>query len=436
MTDAKKARLEAYLKMDAILKRAKRENREVTTAERDEFDRLDTEFMAANHEVRGQAGGDVLETRGVPRDEFAPADHAFTHYLRTGTIQGLESRADGTGFSSAPNSAGVSAGSTGNFAGYMVPQGFWMNLQVAMKAYGGTANDYRRVETPTGAPMPWPTIDPTAVTASVLGASNELNQLSIADAYQFGQGMLNAWTVYTQPILASLQLVQDSAFDVDSFVGDRIGEAIGRQTAALAISGTGSGQPLGIIPALNARGAVSSSGGYLTLGAATAVKTFSGTTTELIANVLAPQTLVTMIQDVDPAYYPNAKWYMNASQAWNLRTVVDSNGRPIINFENGFDADTVTGPNYNSNAPVAKLLGFPVVIDNNIPNLTASTTGGPVFGDLSSAMVMRVVRDGATVMRLNERYADFLAVGYIGFYRLDIRSNDLRAAVTCKPAGT
>ena len=66
---------------------------------------------------------------------------------------------------------------------------------------------------------------------------------------------------------------------------------------------------------------------------------------------------------------------MNAVQAWNLRSVVDSNGRPLINFMNGFDADTVTGPNYNSSSPVARLFGFPVTIDNNIPNLTASTAG-------------------------------------------------------------
>ena len=43
---------------------------------------------------------------------------------------------------------------------------------------------------------------------------------------------------------------------------------------------------------------------------------------------------------------------------------------------------------------------------------------------------------GASILRLQERYADFLAVGYIGFVRTDIRSNDMRAAVTVKPAAT
>jgi hypothetical protein len=50
----------------------------------------------------------------------------------------------------------------------------------------------------------------------------------------------------------------------------RFGEAIGRQIAALAISGTGSGQPLGLITALAAKGAVGTgSGGFFGLTAAT-----------------------------------------------------------------------------------------------------------------------------------------------------------------------
>jgi HK97 family phage major capsid protein len=426
---------DAYDKMEAILLKARQENRGLTGAEIREFDRLENEFYSARLEDRSKPRDGYIETRGVSRDERTADDIAFTRYLRTGDTSGLQTRADGTGFSTAPNDAGLSAGSNGDYAGYLVPQGFWANLQVAQKAYGGIANDFKEVVTDSGNPMPWPTIDPTGVSASLLGASSELTQLSVTQPYNFGQGMLNAWTIYGGPYLASLQLVQDSAFDVDEFVAARAGEAIGRKVASLAVSGTGSGQPLGLITALAAKGASSgASGGYVALGTATDVPIFgnysSPSTTELVGNVLAPATLVKMVQAVDPAYYTGAKFYMNATQAWNLRTVTDGNGRPIIDFMNGFDADTVTGPDYNSNAPIARLLGFPVVVDNNIPNLTASTVGGPVFGNLSPAMVYRKVRSGATLMRLNERYADYLAVGYLAFWRFDLRSNDLRAACT------
>lgn len=188
-----------------------------------------------------------------------------------------------------------------------MPQGFWENLQIALKAYGGLSNQFRLVETETGNPMPWPTTDPTAVVGSVLSA--ELTPLALDQPYVFGQGFMHSWTVYTPPFLASLQTVQDSAFDVEQFATDRIGEAIGRKKASLAYSGTGSGQHQGLSVVLSAKGAVTpgnGSGGYYALGAATAVKVFSVSNTELVANTLAPATLVAMAECIDPAYYTGA----------------------------------------------------------------------------------------------------------------------------------
>ena len=44
-----------------------------------------------------------------------------------------------------------------------------------------------------------------------------------------------------------------------------------------------------------------------------------------------------------------------------------------FNFMNGFSADDVQNPNYNSEYGATLTCSvFPVVIDNNIPNLTAS----------------------------------------------------------------
>jgi HK97 family phage major capsid protein len=423
-------------------------SRSLSNADRERFDSLKLDVGSIDSRINSLVR-DVPDDRGrMPgrkRGKRTERDEAFTRYLRSGDNR--EYRVDGPGLTSAPNDAGVSAGATGYDAGYMIPQGFWRNLQVAMKAFGGLSNDYRYVQTDTGNPTPWPTVDPTSVTGTWLGASTENTALSLQNYYQFGQGMLNAWTVVVGPFLASLQLIQDSAFDVDQFVAERIGEALGRSIAAIAVSGTGAGQPLGIITALNAKGALSgASGGYYQLTAGTTVKTFAAVNpTELSGNILSPTSLLGMIQGVDPAYYRTAKWYLSSAMAWNLRSVVDSNGRPILNFMNGFDADDVTSGTWSSNTPVAKLFGFPVVLDNNLPALAASTTGGAVFGALDHAMVYRVVRNDARIvadmntgnmMRLDQRYADLLAVGYLGYVRTDIRSNDLRAAVTVKAAAT
>ena len=61
---------------------------------------------------------------------------------------------------------GQMAGTGGTAGGYMVAQGFWQNLQVAMKLFGGLSQHYKQLETPTGAIMPWPTVNPTSVVAA------------------------------------------------------------------------------------------------------------------------------------------------------------------------------------------------------------------------------------------------------------------------------
>lgn len=321
----------------------------------------------------------------------------------------------------------ISGGSAG---GYTVPIGFWQNLQIALRAYGGIWSDFRLVRTETGQPMTWPSNNPTAVYGTLL---TEDTQITPSSDYTFGLGFLMAWTVVAPLTLVTFQLEEDSAINTHEFVGARLGEAVGRELAALAWSGTGSAQPEGIIAALAAGSAItpgtgtasgSSGGGWLTLAAANVVKNFGGSTTELAANTLSPNTMLDMVMSIDPAYLPTAKFYMNAVQAWGLRGQVDANGRPLINLDDGL-----------TQGSVGTVFGVPVVVDNACPNLTASTIGGPVLMSGHHAMVRREVKE-FRVMRLVERFADYLAVGYLGWHRADSRSNDLRAAVTVKANAT
>lgn len=335
----------------------------------------------------------------------------FSAYLKRGSVT-PELRAAGE----ATNSAG----------GFLVPPGWWQRLQVALKAYGGTANDFDQITTESGQPMQWATVDPTTTVGVLIGENTTISDVD----YVFGQGTLGAY-MYTSGVQkTSIQLANDSAFDIDTFVRNRVGESLGRAQAVAAISGTGSSQPLGIVPALNAKGAVAGgSGGFLGLTAATKIRNFGDPTgtsaTELNQNTLSPTTYLNMIASIDPAYRAlGAAFYMNDQQMLGTRGQTDTNGRPLLNMQDGL-----------SEGAVGTIFGYSVKIDQNIPNLTASTTGGPIFGHLPSAMVRRTVNQSGLI-RLAERYAELLQVGYIGYMRFDIRSNDLRAAVTVKPAGT
>ena len=147
------------------------------------------------------------------------------------------------------------------------------------------------------------------------------------------------------------------------------------------------------------------------------------------------QTVFELVSSVDPAYRGvanagpaagetprNPAWFMNDATLQNQRTVTDLYGRPMIQ-------QSVT---MGGNTLGETLGGYPVVIDNNAPSITgnatpsASNASGPVFGSLHHAMVARNVQQ-AGVMVLRERYADYLAVAWLGYMRYDIRSNDMRA---------
>jgi len=323
-------------------------------------DQLDDAVDAAirNEREKARANKARRSTEFATSDNFrggsyekTKADREFSQYLRTGHV-GKTMRLTAGGADTRAELDSASMQTLPGQGGYMIPQGFWANLQVALKQYGGTSEHFRLVRTPTGTEMPWPTTNPTGVVGQYI---TEANQVGFTD-YVFGQGILYAWTITSGVVLASMQLCQDSAFDVDSFVAERVGESIGRKIAAESISGAGSASKAltGIVTSINAYGQTTTqpSGGYYALGAATQVKTFANPSgaSELSQNVLAPATCLSLVSSVDPAYWPNSAWYMSPTQALNMRGVIDSNGRPLLNWETGFEEGAI-----------GEILGFPVL---------------------------------------------------------------------------
>lgn len=134
-------------------------HRSLSAAERTEFDQLEFEIRTIDTKIARARDDTPQNNNGSSRRGRRPTadDERFTTYLR-GKSSAPEYRAslDANGLSTAPNSGGLSPGATGYDAGYMIPQGFWAQLAIALKAYGGLSSSFRYVETPTGAPTPWP----------------------------------------------------------------------------------------------------------------------------------------------------------------------------------------------------------------------------------------------------------------------------------------
>lgn len=377
---------------------------------------------------------DEADKRGITRDEAEGERDAyakaFTQFLKRG-IGGLNEEQRATLDANALQTAGAGVTTAG---GYLIPQGFWHNLQIALKAYGGLFSLVNTIPTDSGNPMPWPTNDPTNIVGSYI---TEGNQVGFQD-YVFGQGMLFAWTLTSNVILASVQIIQDTAFDVDAFVTERAGEAIGRLIAQELHTGAGSGaKALTGIHTANA--ALSTPRVYQPSGTDSPFTLASPSVgvPARAAGLISFNSIAGMVRSVDPAYRAGARnqsrdqgegkaapggcnWVMNDTTLTNLRVITDGFGHPIWqpNPQQG-EADM--------------LWGFPYLIDQNMPSVatTISTVGGLWFGDFKRALVVRQVNGGGT-MRLTERYADYLQVGYLVHIRMDAQPNDMRAVVEYK----
>ena len=387
-------RANLWSQMQGIMADAERDSRDLTAEERETWDRLEADLSALTSDMdRHQRSADLrssleapietdLDAAGEGRgNEAELAERAFDQFIRRG-IAGVDPELRGILESRAQSEGTNSAG------GYMVPQGFLEKITETMKAFGGILNVANVIHTETGNPLPWPTNDDTANAGALL---SENTQISAQDS-SFGQVMVNAYTYTSKLILISEQLLQDSAFDLNTWLPKKIGQRLGRAVAADLATGNGSSKPTGI--------------GY----APTAGKTgTTGQTTSIIYD-----DLVDLEHSVDAAYRNggNCKFAMNDLSLAVVRKMKDSYGHPL--WQPDF-----AGPNRDT------ILGYPVVIDNGLPVMAANAKS-VLFGDFEAGFLVRVAAD-VTVKRLTERYADYLQVGFFGFQRIDAKPDDAAA---------
>lgn len=287
-------------------------------------------------------------------------DMAFDHYLRTGQpnadISGLRvTNAQGEGSSTA--------------GGYTVPPGFRQKLVEVRKAFGGLAAAVDTFTTSSGNPIEYPTLDDTANSGSITAESAAV---ASGNDLVFGSVNLGAYK-YTSagagsnlPLRVSVELLQDSAFDIQGLVARALGTRIARAQASHWVTGTGVGQPLGLVAA-----------------SLTSDRDLDTPDTPDYEDLVEFQDLL------DEEYTTNASWVMKKNTWAQLRLIVDLNGRPILQEAN----DSITG------APQRRLLGSPVVIDEAMPTLSsAGDTYCIAYGDLREAYVIRRVQDFVLVV--------------------------------------
>ena len=302
----------------------------------------------------------------------------FRNYLRTGNVgSSLTERRDmGTGGGNALQGTG---------GGYFVPVGFVNEVEQAMKFYGSMLQSSTIMKTATGQPLPYPTSNDTSAVGELVGEGVQVTTQDVT----IGSVIFGAFKYSTKLIRVSLELLMDSAFDIEKFLTQEFANRIGRIINTHCTVGTGSGQPTGIVTAATNSGI-------------TVIGDDNATTPDPTKEV-GYLDLTNLVHSIDPLYREGAAFMFHDSTLAFLKRLKDKYGRPIWM------------PSLASGVP-DKILGYEYFVNNDLDQLAANKKV-VLFGQLRK-YVIRQVKE-LSVLRLVERFADYGQVGFLGFFRAD-----------------
>jgi HK97 family phage major capsid protein len=382
----------------------------ISAEERTKFDRMmnDADVLKDQidaMEARAAADTDIREgrTTGIDRlgarFESAPEREYrrdFMNFVRTGQVSSRMQRAPEQRTDQAAGSQTISY-TQGAAGGYFVPAGFVYEVDTATKYYAPLMDGkaFRVMETATGSVLPFPTNNDTGNEAATLAENTQAQEVAIT----LGQQTFGAYKYTSNIVKVSLELLQDSAFDLDSYLTDLFGQRFGRGYEAAFTTGAGPNGspqgPTGILTALNALD--------LPEIVAAGANANSGNAGDTGANSIGTQDLVNLEHSVDPTYRRSGRWMFHDTTLRTIKNLLDKFGRPIWL------------PGLAVNAPDT-ILGYPYTINQSMPQI-APNAPTVLFGNLQK-FIIRKVRD-MQLIRLVERYADFGQVGFIAFSRVD-----------------
>ena len=208
---------------------------------------------------------------------------------------------------------------------------------------------------------------------------DEEEQYTLSDD-TFGQASLSAYKLGTA-IKISEELLNDSVFDLPSYIAREFARRIGAKEEEAFFIGNGTGKPTGIF---NATGGASD--GATTAGASI---TFDDVM-ELFYSLRSP-------------YRKKAVWVLNDSTVKALRKLKDGNGNYIWQ------------PSVSAGVPDT-ILNHPYKTSSYVPEIGAGKKC-MAFGDFSYYWIAD--RSGRTFKRLNELFAMTGQVGFLAMERLD-----------------
>ncbi len=342
-----------------------------TTAVFDEFKRLEHEFKSAidrrDDAATERLNNAIADLEGKMRDmekaanrpsveghsaEDAESKSAFTAYMRKGDK--LEAKA----MSTLVQTEG----------GYTVPKQLAQAILLAKQdipALRSVANvisvstpDFRIPFSPTGAAAAW---------TGEKDVRNETAAPTIVEIVpKFGE--LTAKPFVTQTLL------EDSAYDIESFIISSVATEFARAEGAAFINGDGVNKPSGLLSVTTA----------LTADSARAFGTVQHVTSGAAADITSADKLMALTMSLKAGYRSNGKWLANRDALLRARVLKDSTGQFI--WRAGLEA-----------GQASTLLGYEVVEDENMPAVAAGSLS-MAFGDFKAAYTI-ADRIGVSMIR-------------------------------------
>lgn len=196
----------------------------------------------------------------------------------------------------------------------------------------------------------------------------------------FTQKSIDAYKL-TDLVKVSIELLQDSMFDVEAYIAKDIARAFGIAEEAAFCVGDGSGKPTGLFTA---------NGGSVGVTSAS-------------ASTITTDEIISLVYSLKAPYRRNAKFLVNDATVALLRKAKDGNGQYLWQ------------PSVQAGQP-DRLMGYELYTSPSVPTIAASAYT-VAFGDFSNYWIAD--RAGRTLQRLNELYSTNGQVGFAATERVD-----------------
>ena len=398
----KEQRIELVKEMDLIISSAKTENRDLSKDEQVKWDELykkegelrdHVARISQQEKLNKELAENVEPINKVSTDEKEARNSAFNKYLKRG-IRGLNSSERNLLELRGTDPQTTTTDAAG---GYIVPKGFADSLN--QKLMGGFSavmtaarNHNGLLRTNSGNPLYYPNTGD-----SVAGSQmTEGSAVSVSDI-TFGNTILSSYTFTSEVVKISKQLLQDEGFDVNNWLVEILARRLAKGMNAKLTGGSGSSEPKGINTASSDSGV------------------------NFAADIPTLSEIMDVYHAVNTAYRnDNSCWFMTDSLWKGVKQMVSGTGvAGVAGNDLIANANILSGAraSFEEDGSAGVIFGRPVYINEDLSAASASGGKTCVFGDMSQYKV-RMVGD-PQLLRMDERYADELNVGFILFHRID-----------------